>query len=76
MSVEVEYQDVTGAKKRLRLGGLPARIFQHEFDHLQGVLFHDRMAADVRAGVSTQLRQLRERWEAMGGGATLETDLA
>ena len=76
VSVEVEYQDVSGAKKRLRLGGLPARIFQHEFDPLQGVLFHDRMAAGVRTGVSAQLRQLRERWVAMGGGETLETDLA
>jgi peptide deformylase len=30
----------------MRLGGFQARIFQHEFDHLQGVLFCDRMAPE------------------------------
>jgi len=45
-SVEISYQDIRGAKKRMRLGGFQARIFQHEFDHLQGVLFCDRMAPE------------------------------
>lgn len=32
----------------MTLSGWEAKIFQHEYDHLQGVLFHDRMRpADV-----------------------------
>jgi peptide deformylase len=33
-SVKIEAQDTTGAKIKLKLSGLPARVFQHEFDHL------------------------------------------
>jgi hypothetical protein len=33
--VRVRYQDAAGATKELELSGWPARIFQHEFDHLQ-----------------------------------------
>ena len=34
-AVRVRYQDETGAAKELELMGWPARVFQHEFDHLQ-----------------------------------------
>jgi peptide deformylase len=34
-AVKVRYQDAGGATKELELSGWPARIFQHEFDHLQ-----------------------------------------
>lgn len=46
----------------MSLSGLPARIFQHEFDHLQGVLFHDRMSAAVLATVRPQLDALERDW--------------
>lgn len=46
----------------MSLSGLPARIFQHEFDHLQGVLFHDRMSAAVLATVRPQLDVLERDW--------------
>jgi hypothetical protein len=36
--------------------GFPARIFQHEYDHLDGRLFHDRMQAEVLQGVKQQVR--------------------
>jgi peptide deformylase len=32
-----------------RCGGLLARAIQHEWDHLQGILFIDRMDAITRA---------------------------
>lgn len=35
--------------------GFPARIFQHEYDHLDGRLFHDRMAPEVLASVRQQV---------------------
>lgn len=41
--VEVQYQDRTGAKKVLRASGFLATALQHELDHLQGVLFIDKV---------------------------------
>jgi peptide deformylase len=40
--VEVEYADAAGAPVRAVLAGLPAVVFQHELDHLDGVLLIDR----------------------------------
>lgn len=37
-------QDVTGAPLRVEARGWLARIFQHEFDHLDGSLYVDRLA--------------------------------
>jgi peptide deformylase len=41
--VEVEYVDIQGYIQRKRFSDFVARIFQHEYDHLQGVLFVDRV---------------------------------
>ena len=37
LRVKVEHFDVDGTKRTIRLSGYPARIFQHEYDHLNGV---------------------------------------
>lgn len=42
-SIRVRAQDRFGKKIKLRLGGWTARIFQHEIDHLNGVLYIDRL---------------------------------
>lgn len=38
-TIEVEYQDFTGAHKTGKFTGLTARCFQHELDHLNGVCY-------------------------------------
>ena len=35
--ISVDYQSVSGEKKSVKLEGWPARLFQHEFDHLDKV---------------------------------------
>jgi peptide deformylase len=37
--IEIDYQDIEGNKKKARLEGWPARVFQHEFDHLDKVSY-------------------------------------
>lgn len=50
--VKVEFFDLEGQKQTLELEGLDARVVQHETDHLNGVLFIDRMKeAEERAGL-------------------------
>jgi peptide deformylase len=44
-SIRVRAQDRTGKKIKLKLGGWTARIFQHEIDHLNGILFIDKLTA-------------------------------
>lgn len=41
--VEVEYLDAHGVLRRGTYAGLPARVIQHETDHLDGLLFVDRV---------------------------------
>jgi len=50
--VVVEYQDVAGKKKKEKFVDFDARVVQHEMDHLQGILFIDKITdwslVDVR----------------------------
>ncbi len=41
--IEVKYIDKSGQPVRKKLSGVDAWIFQHEYDHLQGKLFVDRV---------------------------------
>lgn len=48
-SIEAEGYTAKGERKRWALEGWPARIFQHEIDHLDGWLLTDRMLAHTLA---------------------------
>ncbi len=41
--VIVKFKDLKGKSMQLKLTGLDARVVQHELDHLNGVLFIDRL---------------------------------
>ena len=40
-----KHQLLDGSWEEMQLDGLAARIFQHEYDHIEGVLFTDRLSA-------------------------------
>lgn len=42
-AIEVSFRDEMGRPKKMKADGLMARCIQHEMDHLQGVLFVDRV---------------------------------
>jgi len=44
-SIRLRYQDITGAVQELDSSGFEARVIQHEIDHLDGVLFIDRVVS-------------------------------
>ena len=56
--VTISGQDPTGAPLRIEASGLLARIFQHEVDHLDGVLILDRTDRESRKAA---MREMRER---------------
>jgi peptide deformylase len=53
----VRGQDVEGRPLELRGEGLVARIFQHETDHTDGVLYMDRLPPEGRREVMRMLRE-------------------
>ena len=44
-SVSFEYFDENFKKHSNTLNGLAARVFQHEYDHLEGILFTDKISS-------------------------------
>ena len=55
-SVRVEGRDETGKEIGLDLEGTPARIVQHELDHLDGTLILDRTTPEARREALAALR--------------------
>lgn len=55
--VRLEAQDVEGAPVTLTARGLRARVFQHEIDHLDGVLFIDRLDPMLRDRIKRRIRK-------------------
>jgi peptide deformylase len=41
----VSYQDLSGQHQQIEASGFEARVIQHEIDHLNGVLFIDRVVS-------------------------------
>ena len=46
-AIEVSYKDEQGKPRKLQANGLLARVIQHEMDHLNGVMFVDRVDNDL-----------------------------
>lgn len=58
VEIDVRWRDLDGEVVERTLTAMDARIFQHEIDHLDGILTIDRAAPEVRREA---MRRLRER---------------
>jgi len=52
-----------GSKMTVECDGLLARAIQHEVDHLNGVLFIDRIKATAKARIRTALRKFQQEYK-------------
>jgi peptide deformylase len=59
--IEVRYLDENFDWREEVLDGLIARIFQHEYDHLQGVLFIDRLSQLKKKLIKEKLQEIKKR---------------
>jgi peptide deformylase len=59
-SVVVAYEDPEGRSATETVKGFTARIFQHEIDHLAGVLFIDRMDGGAPLMPKDEYRKMKE----------------
>jgi len=57
--VHLSCLDENGNKLEIDVRGFTARVIQHEVDHLNGVLFIDRMSAARRFAIAGKLKRLK-----------------
>jgi peptide deformylase len=56
--IRVEYQDIEGKARTIETDGLLARVLQHEIDHVNGVLFVDRLTSARRTRWDSALKKM------------------
>ena len=59
-SVIVRAQTLEGGTIEIEAGKFLARAIQHEHDHLNGILFIDRMRSAAKAALSSRLKRLQK----------------
>ena len=67
MSIRLRYQDLDGTAHECDLAGFLARVVQHEIDHLNGILFVDRMTPVKRTALAGRLKRMRRRTRGRSG---------
>ncbi len=74
MNVKVRYTDLEGTEKEIEGDELLARALCHEIDHLEGVVFINRMSPLKRRLVMKTIRKLRRerQWEHRPGEGSEE----
>jgi peptide deformylase len=58
LKVKVNAQDLNGNRLEFEAAGLLGRAVQHENDHLNGILFIDRMSSAAKAALAGKLKRL------------------
>ena len=61
--IKVTYTNLEGQTVTVETDGLLARAFQHEIDHLNGILFIDRLNAVAKVSLKRKLERLMQEWE-------------
>ena len=62
VDVTITYQDLDGKEQKLQADGWLSRIIQHEIDHLDGVLFVDRLTPVDKLRVRSKLDEMEQRF--------------
>ena len=60
-SVKITFQDVNMEVNTIEASDILARVIQHEYDHLQGVLFIDRLNEGERKELKKELDMIKKR---------------
>lgn len=58
--IRIDYTDLGGQPRSLEAEDYLARVFQHELDHLDGVLFLDRLPDDVTSEHRAELLKIQQ----------------
>jgi peptide deformylase len=61
-SITVNYLDESFTPVERKVNGIEARIFQHEYDHLEGILFVDRVSPIRKSLLSSKLKKIMRQF--------------
>lgn len=59
-NITVSYTDLQNERHRINLSGYAAVIVQHEYDHLEGILFIDHLSTIARLKIRNKLKELQK----------------
>lgn len=60
LEIKVKYTDEFGTQKEETINGFLAIAFQHEYDHLSGTLFVDRISPVAKKLIAQKLKNLKK----------------
>ncbi|MGZ4965827.1 MAG: peptide deformylase [Chthoniobacterales bacterium] len=60
VSIVAKAETLDGALLEIEASGLLARALQHEVDHLNGILFIDRMSSATKVSMASRLKRLQK----------------
>lgn len=56
--ISVSFTDLSGERRLMKLAGYPSVVIQHEYDHLEGILFVDRLGTIAKLKLKRKLKDL------------------
>ena len=60
-SITIKYQDTDLKEQTMEVDSLLARVIQHEYDHLQGILFTDLVDDEAKKRLKKPLSKIKKR---------------
>lgn len=60
--ITITYQNLQGDEVTEKVSGWEARVIQHEYDHLQGILFYDHLGEKEQKKLQLKLNLLQQRF--------------
>jgi len=60
--ITITYQNLQGDEVTEKVSGWEARVIQHEYDHLQGILFYDHLAEKEKKKLDPKLHLIQRRF--------------
>jgi peptide deformylase len=58
-AIEIVYYDINMKEQKIEADDLLARVIQHEYDHLQGILFTDRLDKNLKEKIKPELLKIK-----------------
>ena len=72
--IVVDAFDLNGQQFELELEDLHARVVQHEYDHVEGVMFTDRVASEELQKIQPLISDLEQQFRNRQKEGTIESD--
>jgi len=60
-NIEVTFQDLKGGHHKIQSSSFLGRVIQHEVDHLNGILFIERMEKETVDAIKPELKKLKRQ---------------